>query len=90
MTKFEVQTEFLYGWENVWTDEYGNPTIYNTREEAQKELEEFIACTVVDFQNGDLEEPYDMEQYRIVEVTDPDAMINYVKQINKDIREGKA
>ena len=67
-SKYEVQTEFLYGWENVWTDEHGNPTVYNTKEEAQAELDDFIADTELDHRLGLLEEPYDVEQYRIVEV----------------------
>ena len=89
-SKYIVETEFLYGWENVWTDEDGNPTVYNTFEEALTELEDFIADTSEDHKAGFLEEPYDIEQYRIVRVTDPDAMINAVKQINRDIREGRA
>jgi hypothetical protein len=67
-SKYIVETEFLYGWENVWTDEDGNPTVYSTKEEAQAELDDFIADTVVDFEHGNLEEPYDVEQYRIMEV----------------------
>jgi hypothetical protein len=90
MTKYIVETEFLYGWENVWTDEHGNPTVYDTFEDAEAELTDFIADTREDHKAGFLKEPYDIEQYRIVRVADPDAMINAVKQINKDIREGRA
>jgi hypothetical protein len=68
MPKYIVETEFLYGWENVWTDEHGNPTVYNTKEEAEAELKDFILDTVWDFEQGNLEEPYDIEQYRITEV----------------------
>jgi len=68
-SKYIVETEFLYGWENVWTDgDTGEPTVYDTYEEAQAELEDFIASTMVDSEGGNLEEPYDIEQYRIVEV----------------------
>ena len=70
MPKYIVETEFLYGWENVWTDEHGNPTVYNTKEEAEAELKDFILDTVVDFEEGNLEEPYDIEQYRITEVAE--------------------
>lgn len=90
-SKYIVETEFLYGWENVWTDgDTGEPTVYDTYEEAQAELEDFIADTFIDYKEGNLEEPYEVEQYRITEVADPDAMINAVKQINRDIREGRA
>jgi len=67
-SKFEVQTEFLYGWENVWTDEDGKPTVYNTYMEAEAELRDFILDTVWDFEQGNLEEPYSIDDYRIVEV----------------------
>ena len=68
MTKFEVQTEFLYGWENVWTDEHGNPTVYDTFEDAEVELMDFLDDTLEDYKAGFLEEPYDIEQYRIVRI----------------------
>jgi hypothetical protein len=69
VSKYIVETEFLYGWENVWTDgETGEPTVYNTKEEAQAELDDFIADTELDHRLGLLEEPYDIGQYRIVEV----------------------
>lgn len=68
MTKYIVETEFLYGWENVWTDEHGNPTVYDTFEDAEAELRDFILDTVWDFEQGNLEEPYSIDDYRIVEV----------------------
>ena len=69
MARYIVETEFLYGWENVWTHgETNEPTIYNSYEDAKNELEEFIAETVEDYNNGFLEEPYDINQYRITKI----------------------
>jgi len=68
-SKYIVETEFLYGWENVWTDEDGNPTVYNTFEDAEAELVDFIADTVIDYNAGNLEEPYSIDNFRISEVT---------------------
>ena len=31
MNKYEVQTKFTYGFENVWNDENGNPIYFNTK-----------------------------------------------------------
>ena len=36
--RYEVQTKFIYGWENVWRDEDGKLIYFNTREQAIKEL----------------------------------------------------
>ena len=37
---YEVQTKFVYGWENTWIDENGNSIYFDTREQAIKELRE--------------------------------------------------
>jgi hypothetical protein len=66
-SKYIVETEFLYGWRNVWTDEHGNSTVYNTRAEAEAALKDFIQETELDFEQGNLEEPYNIDDYRIVE-----------------------
>ena len=39
---YEVQTKFLYGWENTWIDENGNSIYFDTREQAIKELRENV------------------------------------------------
>lgn len=61
---FEVQTLFFNGdWENVWTTD-DEPQYFDTREEAQAAIDEFIADTVA---SPDIED-YDPEDYRVVEV----------------------
>ena len=36
---YEVQTKFIYGWENVWMDE-DKPIVFKTKKEAQAELKD--------------------------------------------------
>jgi hypothetical protein len=69
MMPFIVEQEFIYGWENVWHNgETGEPTVYETKEQAQAELDEFISDTEQDYREGNLEEPYLHNEFRIVEV----------------------
>ena len=42
MKKYEVQTKFIYGWENTWIDEDSNLIYFNTREQAIKELRDNV------------------------------------------------
>ena len=39
--RYEVQTKFIYGWENVWMDE-DKPIVFKTKEEAQAELKDNV------------------------------------------------
>ena len=60
-TKYEVQTLFVYGWENCWTEDDGSgdkPWTFATREEAEEALCQFFKM------GGDI----NRRQYRIVEV----------------------
>ena len=40
--RYEVQTKFIYGFENVWRDENGKLIYFDTREQAIKELRENV------------------------------------------------
>ena len=40
--RYEVQTKFIYGFENVWRDEDGKLIYFDTREQAIKELRENV------------------------------------------------
>ena len=39
---YEVQTKFIYGWENVWHDEDDKLIYFDTRKQAIKELRENV------------------------------------------------
>jgi len=69
MAKFIVEQEFLYGWENVWhCGVTGEPTIFNSYEGAKHELEDFIKEAYLDYKNGYLDDPYDINEFRIIEL----------------------
>lgn len=68
MNKFEIQTQFIYGWENVWECE-GKPEYFNSYQEAQSALDDFFEDVDADYFNGYIEDKYDRSDYRIVEVS---------------------
>jgi len=64
---FEIQTQFLYGWENVWECE-GKLEFFDTYQDAQNALDDFFEEVEADYFNGYIEDKYDRKDYRIVEV----------------------
>jgi hypothetical protein len=75
MTKrYEVQHYTLCdGWINTWSDydEDGNetPSTYDSFEDALNELDSFLDDEQEAFKEGNIESPYDREEFRIVEIT---------------------
>lgn len=71
---FEVRTLTLFdGWINCWTTESQRgtePTVFDTREEAQASLDEFLEDVRQDYLAGNTEGPYDPEDFRIVQIED--------------------
>ena len=66
MNKYEVQTKFTYGFENVWNDENGKPVYFNTRKEAQEELKK----NVDDWNNDkNTTSKYYYSDYRVMKVS---------------------
>ena len=59
---YEVQTKFIYGWENVWMDE-DKPIVFKTKEEAQAELKDNV-----DSWNNDpnTTSKYSYDDYRVI------------------------
>ena len=68
--RYEVQTKFTYGWENVWRDENGNLEYFKSKKTAMKELKENV-----DYWNNDPNTTfkYYYNQYRV-------RKINYEKE----------
>ena len=60
--KYIVEHNFLYGWDIVNEDE---PTFYPTQAEAQEAIDDLIATTKEAFEKGDMDEPYDPEDFRV-------------------------
>jgi hypothetical protein len=72
MPKFEVQHYTLCdGWINTWSDgETGEPTVYDSFEDALNELDSFLADEEEEYTNGNIESPYSRDEFKIVEVQD--------------------
>jgi len=74
MTKrYEVQHYTLCdGWINTWSDydEDGNetPSTYDSFEDALNELDSFLDDEQEAFEEGNIESPYDRDEFRIAEV----------------------
>ena len=67
MLKYEVQTYTEFdGWVNVWFDEENNPVVFDTREEAQYELDELIADVKQAVVDGYMEDMYLPSDFQIV------------------------
>lgn len=68
MSKFEVQEFCLCGgWTNTWSDEDG-ATTFDTREQAQAELDLHFTEMQEEFEEGNMPDVPDREDFRIVEV----------------------
>tara|TARA_R110002124_G_C8546122_1_gene478811 strand:- start:190 stop:417 length:228 start_codon:yes stop_codon:yes gene_type:complete len=63
MSKYEVQTRFTYGWENVWMDDDNKPIVFKTKKEAKSELKDNV-----DSWNNDpnTTSKYSYDDYRII------------------------
>jgi hypothetical protein len=73
MRKFEVQEFNLCGgWANNWTYEQEDgtsyPSVFNSREDAEKELDWFLAECENEVYSGNMEDSPDREDFRIVEL----------------------
>jgi hypothetical protein len=69
MTKYEVQEYCLCGgWTNTWRDE-DKPSVFDSRESAQAELDWFFKEMEEEVAAGNLEDCSDRDDFRIVEVT---------------------
>ena len=74
MTKrYEVQHYTLCdGWINTWSDydEDGNetPSTYDSFEDALNDLDSFLDDEQEAFEEGNIESPYDRDEFRIAEV----------------------
>ena len=73
MTYFEVQEFCLCGgWTNTWSceDDEGEtqPSIFDSKQDAQTELEYFLDDCAYEVKMGNMQDAPDREDFRIVEV----------------------
>ena len=64
---YEIQTQFIYGWENCWEHD-GKPEYFNSVKEAQSALDDFFEEMDSAYFNGEIEDRYDRNDYRIVKL----------------------
>lgn len=71
MKKYEIQHYTLCdGWINTWSDaETGEPTIYDSYDQARDDLADFLDQEAQSYFNGDIESRYQADEFRIVEVS---------------------
>jgi hypothetical protein len=67
MTKYAIETRFINEWENVWHSN-GELEFFSTYEEAKTSLNDFLDEMVQEHFNGHIEDLYDIDDFRIVEV----------------------
>jgi len=73
MSKYEIQEWCLCGgWTNTWSweDDDGTSvaTTYDTKQDAEDDLDDFFYQMREDFRKGNIEDVPDREEFRIVEV----------------------
>ena len=70
MPKFEIQHYTLCdGWINTWSDgETGEPTVFDSFKDAQEELDQFLLDEEEAYFNGYIEDKYQRDEFKIVEV----------------------
>ena len=66
---FKVLTRTVGDWEDCWTVD-GVPMRFDTREEAEEEIEEVLGDVYESVTRGDMDSEYDRDDYKIVEVKD--------------------
>jgi hypothetical protein len=64
--KYKIQMLFTYGWD----DECEEPEIFDTREEAERSMKANLESVADAVALGHMEEEYDPNDYRVVQVTE--------------------
>jgi hypothetical protein len=61
--RYEVQTKFIYGWENVWKNEKDKLVYFKTKKSAMKELKDHVK----DWNNSPhAENKYSYDDFRVI------------------------
>jgi len=67
MSKYEIQTRFINDWENVWHCD-GELEYFDTYGQAKESLNDFLDEMAQEHFNGNIEDTYDIEDFRIVKL----------------------
>jgi hypothetical protein len=70
MSKYEIQHFTLCdGWINTWSDgETGEPTLYDSHDQAADDLADFLDQEAEAYFNGWIESRYQADEFRIMEI----------------------
>lgn len=66
--RYAIEHRMLSGWENTWTDDNEIPVLFDTIEQAEKELDFYLFTLGMETDFGNIE-GYQPEDFRISEVT---------------------
>ena len=66
MTRWVIETQFIYGFENCWSDDDGTPTTFATRKQARAELLDHLKELQEAQAAGDMSDVMTRENFRIV------------------------
>ena len=64
--KYTIEHHFMYGWDIL--NEFVHDDCYDTQREAQEAIDDLIAMTKEAYEKGDMDEPYDPEDFRVKEI----------------------
>lgn len=67
---WQVETAVGNGWENVWQNGDGTIQLFDTKWQAEAELEEFLSDQADAVADGFMGDVYDPDDFRITEVQD--------------------
>lgn len=73
---WEVQTKFVSGFENCWTDENGDPVTFATKIKAESAMIEYLMDSYRAYRDGITEEPPVIADYRVREVLTTEGSID--------------
>jgi hypothetical protein len=72
--KYAVETLFVNDvWENCWRDNHNNPTLFDSRDDAEQAIKDCITDCINAVEGGDMEDSPDPSEFRVVEVSESEA-----------------
>ena len=84
--RYEVQTKFIYGWENVWKNEEDKLVYFKTKKSAMKELKDHVK----DWNNSPhAENKYSYDDFRVIYTDKYDHTFFVFKNLQKKLSKSK-
>ena len=64
--KYKIEHNYIYGWDDAYLDDNEKPILFDTKKEAQADIDDLIDDVKEAVKLGHMEDEYDKEDYRIV------------------------